>query len=293
MKYVSTTVSYEFYYNSNQNTSSTTTQTIPAELAFSDFANYAIGRLRDGQPVLNRVYTFHLEDDRVSDVTATFSMTYDTLDSGETSYVLTGGAGEHGSRRALPHDAGDAQRCHHQHLCQRPALLQDDHHRRDHFMDRWRHHPSKGGGLMRKLRSRRGETLVETLVSLLIVVLVMAFLATSIVAATRVNAKMRDADVAGALRRHLGAGQPHRVLRTRHQLLHRPRGEIHHRERLLLLHLRRQLTRRRASPEQEVPARETEEESRPDHGGAAVRAGSPAAGRRLHGGGRIAGGPQL
>lgn len=35
---------------------------------------------------------------------------------------------------------------------------------------------------MRKLRSRRGETLVETLVSLLIVVLVMAFLATSIVA---------------------------------------------------------------------------------------------------------------
>ena len=41
---------------------------------------------------------------------------------------------------------------------------------------------------MRKLRSRRGETLVETLVSLLIVVLVMAFLATSIVAATRVNA---------------------------------------------------------------------------------------------------------
>ena len=49
---------------------------------------------------------------------------------------------------------------------------------------------------MRKLRSRRGETLVETLVSLLIVVLVMAFLATSIVAATRVNAKIRDADVA-------------------------------------------------------------------------------------------------
>ena len=142
---------------------------------------------------------------------------------------------------------------------------------------------------MKKLRSRRGETLVETLVSLLIVVLVMAFLATSIVAATRVNAKMRDADVAV----HLGAGQPHRVLRTRHQLLHRPRGEIHHRERLLLLHLRRQLTCRRASPEQEVPARETEEESRPDHGGAAVRAGGPAAGRRLHGGGRIAGGPQL
>ena len=50
---------------------------------------------------------------------------------------------------------------------------------------------------MKKLRSRRGETLVETLVSLLIVVLVMAFLATSIVAATRVNAKMRDADEAG------------------------------------------------------------------------------------------------
>ena len=84
MKYVSATVSYEFYYNPNQNTSSTTTQTIPAELAFSDFANYAIGRLRDGQPVLNRVYTLHLEDDRVSDVTATFSMA-----SGETSYVLT------------------------------------------------------------------------------------------------------------------------------------------------------------------------------------------------------------
>ena len=44
---------------------------------------------------------------------------------------------------------------------------------------------------MRKLRSRRGETLVETLVSLLIVVLVMAFLATSIVAATRANVAVR------------------------------------------------------------------------------------------------------
>ena len=196
MKYVSTTVSYEFYYNSNQNTSSTTTQTIPAELAFSDFANYAIGRLRDGQPVLNRVYTFHLEDDRVSDVTATFSMTYDTLDSGETSYVLTAALestdpdAPYRMTLVMPSAVTTST------FCQRPALLQDDHHRRDHFMDRWRHHPSKGGGLMRKLRSRRGETLVETLVSLLIVVLVMAFLATSIVAATRVNAKVRDADVA-------------------------------------------------------------------------------------------------
>ena len=42
--------------------------------------------------------------------------------------------------------------------------------------------------MMKKLRSRRGETLVETLVSLLIVVLCLSFLATAIVTAARINA---------------------------------------------------------------------------------------------------------
>lgn len=49
--------------------------------------------------------------------------------------------------------------------------------------------------MMKKLRSRRGETLVETLVSLLIVVLCLSFLATAIVTAARVNAGVRDTDV--------------------------------------------------------------------------------------------------
>lgn len=49
--------------------------------------------------------------------------------------------------------------------------------------------------MMKKLRSRRGETLVETLVSLLIVVLCLSFLATAVVTAARINASVRDTDV--------------------------------------------------------------------------------------------------
>ena len=47
--------------------------------------------------------------------------------------------------------------------------------------------------MRKKLRSQRGDTLVETLAALLIVVLTMAFLATSIVAA-RINAGVRETD---------------------------------------------------------------------------------------------------
>ena len=48
--------------------------------------------------------------------------------------------------------------------------------------------------MRKKLRSQRGDTLVETLAALLIVVLTMAFLATSIVAAARINAGVRETD---------------------------------------------------------------------------------------------------
>ena len=49
---------------------------------------------------------------------------------------------------------------------------------------------------MKKLRSHRGDTLMETLVALLIVVMTMGFLATAIVTAARVNAGVRDTDTA-------------------------------------------------------------------------------------------------
>ena len=48
--------------------------------------------------------------------------------------------------------------------------------------------------MRKKLRSQRGDTLVETLAALLIVVLTMAFLATSIVTAARINAGVRETD---------------------------------------------------------------------------------------------------
>lgn len=48
---------------------------------------------------------------------------------------------------------------------------------------------------MKKLRSSQGETLIETLTAVLIVVLCLSFLATAIVAAARLNAAVRDADV--------------------------------------------------------------------------------------------------
>ena len=46
---------------------------------------------------------------------------------------------------------------------------------------------------MNKLRTNRGETLVETLISILIVVISVAFLVTSVTAASRINAKVKDA----------------------------------------------------------------------------------------------------
>lgn len=48
---------------------------------------------------------------------------------------------------------------------------------------------------MKKLQNRRGETLIETLTALLIATLVCLFLATAIVTGSRVNAKVREADV--------------------------------------------------------------------------------------------------
>lgn len=46
---------------------------------------------------------------------------------------------------------------------------------------------------MNKLRTNRGETLVETLISILIVAISVAFLVTSVTVASRINAKVRDA----------------------------------------------------------------------------------------------------
>ena len=48
---------------------------------------------------------------------------------------------------------------------------------------------------MQKLNSERGETLIETLVSLLIAVLAFSFLATAAVSAEKINAKTRSTDV--------------------------------------------------------------------------------------------------
>ena len=46
--------------------------------------------------------------------------------------------------------------------------------------------------MRKKLRSQRGDTLTETLAALLLVVLTMAFLATSLVTAARMNAGVRQ-----------------------------------------------------------------------------------------------------
>ena len=48
---------------------------------------------------------------------------------------------------------------------------------------------------MKKLKNQKGETLVETLVSLLIIVLVFVFLTGSAVAAPKIHANIRDTDV--------------------------------------------------------------------------------------------------
>ena len=48
---------------------------------------------------------------------------------------------------------------------------------------------------MNKLRDNRGETLIESLVSVLIAVLAFGILATSVVTAEKINAKTRNTDV--------------------------------------------------------------------------------------------------
>lgn len=48
---------------------------------------------------------------------------------------------------------------------------------------------------MNKLRNNRGETLVESLVSILIAVLAFGILATSVVTAEKINAQTRNTDV--------------------------------------------------------------------------------------------------
>ena len=50
--------------------------------------------------------------------------------------------------------------------------------------------------MRKKLRSQRGDTLTETLAALLLVVLTMAFLATSLVTAARINAGVRQTNTA-------------------------------------------------------------------------------------------------
>lgn len=50
--------------------------------------------------------------------------------------------------------------------------------------------------MRKKLRSQRGDTLTETLAALLLVVLTMAFLATSLVTAARINTGVRQTDTA-------------------------------------------------------------------------------------------------
>ena len=50
--------------------------------------------------------------------------------------------------------------------------------------------------MRKKLRSQRGDTLTETLAALLLVVLTMACLATSLVTAARINAGVRQTDIA-------------------------------------------------------------------------------------------------
>ena len=50
--------------------------------------------------------------------------------------------------------------------------------------------------MRKKLRSQRGDTPAETLAALLLAVLTMAFLATSLVTAARINAGVRQTDTA-------------------------------------------------------------------------------------------------
>ena len=52
-----------------------------------------------------------------------------------------------------------------------------------------------GRRVMKKLQCKRGETILESLVSILVVTLIMLFLSTSIVTAAKINRKLRDTDV--------------------------------------------------------------------------------------------------
>ena len=53
----------------------------------------------------------------------------------------------------------------------------------------------RGNTLTKKLENQKGETLVETLVSILIITLTIAFLTTASLTAARINDKVRDTDV--------------------------------------------------------------------------------------------------
>lgn len=88
MKYIVTTTTKKYVYSSKVETS-TNIQEVAAGTAFSGFANYAIGQLRKSQTVLPRVYTLHMDDERISDVQVTLSMRYEALSGGQYSYVLT------------------------------------------------------------------------------------------------------------------------------------------------------------------------------------------------------------
>ena len=46
---------------------------------------------------------------------------------------------------------------------------------------------------MKKLKSDKGETLVETLISIIIVVISVAFMVTSVTVASKINARVKDA----------------------------------------------------------------------------------------------------
>ena len=54
---------------------------------------------------------------------------------------------------------------------------------------------------MNRLKDNRGETLIESLVSLLILTMTFAFLAVASTTAARLNAKVRDTDVSFGMRR--------------------------------------------------------------------------------------------
>ena len=68
----------------------------------------------------------------------------------------------------------------------------------------------------RKLKSNAGETLVETLFSLLVVGLAMTMLAGAIMAAARVNKGVRDLDTSFQATNNPGSGVNVTVIHTKH-----------------------------------------------------------------------------